>query len=137
MSYIVLLMMKKREVPRPTEGELELLGILWERGPATVRELFEAVNTKRVLVYTGVLKLLQIMTEKGLVERDERERAHVYRAAISQADTEVRFLRELSERFFAGSAAQLALRALEMERASDVELDAIRRLIAKKDVSRT
>src|ERR1700721_2150242 len=126
-------MTKKREIPRPTEGELELLGILWERGPATVRELFEAVNTKRVVVYTGVLKLLQIMTEKGLVERDERERAHVYRAAISQEDTEVRFLRELSERFFAGSAAQLALRALEMEKASDTELDAIRRLIAKKD----
>ena len=126
-------MMKKREIPRPTESELELLGILWERGPATVRELFEAVNTKRVVVYTGVLKLLQIMTEKGLVERDERERAHVYRPAVSQADTEVRFLRELSERFFAGSAAQLALRALEMEKASDSELDAIRALIAKKD----
>jgi BlaI family penicillinase repressor len=130
-------MMKKREIPRPTEGELELLGILWERGPATVRELFEAVNTKRIVVYTGVLKLLQIMAEKGLVERDERERAHVYRAAISQADTEARFLRELSERFFAGSAAQLALRALEMEKSSDAELDAIRRLIAKKDVART
>lgn len=129
-------MVKKREIPRPTEGELELLGILWERGPATVRDLFEAVNTKREVVYTGVLKLLQIMTEKGLVERDERERAHVYRAAISQADTEVRFLRELSERFFAGSAAQLALRALEMEKASDAELDAIRRLIATKDTAR-
>lgn len=129
-------MMKKREILRPTEAELELLGILWERGPATVRELFEAVNTKRVVVYTGVLKLLQIMTEKGLVERDERERAHVYRPAVSQADTEVRFLRELSERFFAGSAAQLALRALEMEKASDSELDAIRALIAKKDALR-
>jgi predicted transcriptional regulator len=129
-------MMKKREIPRPTEGELELLGILWERGAATVRELFEAVNTRREVVYTGVLKLLQIMTEKGLVERDERERAHVYRAAISQADTEARFLRELSERFFAGSAGQLALRALEMDKASDAELDAIRRLIAKKDSAR-
>ena len=129
-------MMKKREIPRPTEAELELLGILWERGPATVRERFEAVNTRRMVVYTGVLKLLQIMTEKGLVERDERERAHVYRPAVSQADTEVRFLRELSERFFAGSAAQLALRALEMEKASDSELDAIRALIAKKDALR-
>ena len=126
--------MKKREIPRPTEGELELLSILWERGSATVRELYEAVNTKREVVYTGVLKLLQIMTEKGLVERDERERAHVYRAAISQADTELRFLRELSARFFAGSAAQLALRALEMETASETELDAIRKLIAKKGV---
>lgn len=129
-------MVRQKEIPRPTEGELELLGILWERGSATVREIFEAVNTRREVVYTGVLKLLQIMTDKGLVERDERERAHVYRAAVSQADTEARFLRELSDRFFAGSAAQLALRALEMEKASDAELDAIRRLIAKKDALR-
>jgi len=129
-------MVKKREVPRPTEGELELLGILWERGPATVRELFEAVNARRPVVYTGVLKLLQIMTEKGLVERDERERAHVYRATVSQADTEQRFLRELSDRFFAGSAAQLALRALEMEKASDEELEAIRKLIGEKSSGR-
>jgi BlaI family penicillinase repressor len=111
---------------------LKLLGILWERGSATVRELFEAVNEERPVVYTGVLKLLQIMTEKGLVERDERERAHVYRAAVSQAETEGRLLRELSERFFAGSAARLALRALEMEKASDEELEAVRQLIEKK-----
>ena len=124
-------MVKKRAVPRPTEGELELLDILWERGSATVRELFDDVNAKRPVVYTGVLKLLQIMTEKGLVKRDERERAHVYRAAVSQADTEHRFLRELSDRFFAGSAAQLALRTLEMESASEEELVAIRKLIAK------
>ena len=130
-------MVKQKEIPRPTEGELELLGILWDRGSATVRELFEAVNTKREVVYTGVLKLLQIMTDKGLVQRDERERAHVYRAAVSQADTEARFLRELSDRFFAGSAAQLALRALEIEKASDTELDAIRKLIAKRDVLRS
>jgi predicted transcriptional regulator len=94
--------------------------------------LFEEVNAERPVVYTGVLKLLQIMTEKGLVLRDERERAHVYRAAVSQADTERRLLRELSERFFAGSAAQLALRALEMEKSSEEELDAIRQLIEKK-----
>lgn len=128
-------MVKQREVPRPTESELELLGILWERGSATVRELFDAVNIKRPVVYTGVLKLLQIMTEKGLVKRDERERAHVYRPAISQEDTERRLLRELSERFFAGSAAQLALRALELEQASDEELEAIRKLIGKKGSS--
>ena len=72
------------------------------------------------------------MAEKGLVERDERERAHVYRAAVSQADTEQRFLRELSEKFFAGSAAQLALRALQIEKASDEELEAIRKLIEKR-----
>jgi BlaI family penicillinase repressor len=135
-SYIVWRMVKKRETPKPTESELELLGILWERGPVTVRELFEAVNVGRPVVYTGVLKLLQIMAEKGLVERDERERAHVYRAAVSQADTERRFLQELSERFFAGSAAQLALRALQIEKASDEELEAIRQLIGKKGAAR-
>jgi BlaI family penicillinase repressor len=128
-------MVKRRETPKPTESELELLGILWERGPVTVRELFEAVNLGRPVVYTGVLKLLQIMTEKGLVERDERGRAHVYRAAVSQADTERRFLQELSEKFFAGSAAQLALRALQLEVASEEELEAIRQLIEKKSVS--
>jgi predicted transcriptional regulator len=137
---MVIFMMKKQEKPRPTEGELELLAILWERGPSTVRDLFEAVNTRRnsdrVIVYTGVLKLLQIMTEKGLVARDERERAHIYHADVSQADTELRFLRELSDRFFAGSAAQLALRALEIEKASDSDLDAIRSLIARKDAAR-
>jgi BlaI family penicillinase repressor len=129
-------MVKRRATPKPTESELELLGILWERGPVTVRELFEAVNEGRPVVYTGVLKLLQIMAEKGLVERDERERAHLYRAAVSQADTEQRFLRELSERFFAGSAAQLALRALQIEKASDEELEAIRQLIEKKSVAK-
>jgi BlaI family transcriptional regulator, penicillinase repressor len=129
-------MVKKRETPKPTESELELLGILWERGPVTVRELFEAVNLGRPVVYTGVLKLLQIMTEKGLVARDERGRAHVYRTAVSQADTERRFLQELSEKFFAGSAAQLALRALQIEKASDEELDAIRELIGKKSATK-
>ena len=133
---MVWLMGKKRETPKPTESELELLGILWDRGPVTVRELFEAVNLGRPVVYTGVLKLLQIMTEKGLVERDERGRAHVYRAAVSQADTERRFLQELSEKFFAGSAAQLALRALQIEKASDEELDAIRELIGKKSATK-
>jgi BlaI family penicillinase repressor len=129
-------MIKKATTPRPTESELELLGILWERGPVTVRELFEAVNQGRPVVYTGVLKLLQIMTEKGLVERDERERAHLYRAAVSQSDTESRFLRELSERFFSGSAAQLALRALQLEKASDTELEAIRQLIEKRNITK-
>jgi BlaI family penicillinase repressor len=133
---MVSVMVKKRATPKPTESELELLGNLWERGPLTVRELFEAVNQGRPVVYTGVLKLLQIMAEKGLVERDERERAHLYRAVVSQADTESRFLRELSEKFFAGSAAQLALRALQIEKASEEELEAIRQLIEKKTLTK-
>lgn len=121
-----------KQIPKPTEGELELLTILWERGEATVRDVFEAVNERRPVVYTGVQKLMQIMLDKGLVERDATERAHIYRAAIAKEDTERRFMRELSDRFFAGSAAQLALRALEMETASDEDLLEIRRLIAKK-----
>lgn len=121
-----------KQIPKPTEGELELLTILWERGEATVRDVFEAVNERRPVVYTGVQKLMQIMLDKGLVERDASERAHVYRAAIAKEDTERRFMRELSDRFFSGSAAQLALRALEMAPASDEDLLEIRRLIAKK-----
>jgi BlaI family transcriptional regulator, penicillinase repressor len=125
-------MTKRRELPKPTEGELELLAILWDRGQATVRELFDAVNVKRPIVYTGVLKQLQIMTDKGLVERNESERAHVYRAAVAREETQQRFMREISDRFFAGSAAQLALRALEMEAASEEDLNEIRKLLRRK-----
>jgi BlaI family penicillinase repressor len=125
-------MTKRRELPKPTEGELELLAILWDRGQATVRELFDAVNVRRPIVYTGVLKQLQIMTDKGLVERNESERAHVYRAAVAREETQQRFMREISDRFFAGSAAQLALRALEMEAASEEDLNEIRKLLRRK-----
>jgi BlaI family penicillinase repressor len=125
-------MTKKHELPKPTEGELELLTILWDRGQATVRELFDAVNVRRPVVYTGVLKLLQIMTDKRLVERNESERAHIYRAAVAREETQQRFMREISDRFFAGSAAQLALRALEMETASEEDLNEIRKLLRRK-----
>jgi BlaI family penicillinase repressor len=125
-------MKKSKEIPKPTEGELELLSILWERGEATVRDVFVEVNEHRPVVYTGVQKLMQIMLDKGLVLRDVTERAHVYRAAVAKEETEQRFMRDLSNRFFAGSAGQLALRALEMEQASDEELSEIRKLIAKR-----
>lgn len=125
-------MMKTKETSRPTEGELEILAVLWEQGSATVREVYEAIIASRPMVYTGVLKLMQIMADKGLVIRDERARAHVYRAAVAKEDTERRFVRELSQRLFSGSAAQLALRALEMEPASEEDLVEIRRLLARK-----
>ncbi|MBB5055986.1 putative transcriptional regulator [Granulicella aggregans] len=125
-------MKKSKEIPKPTEGELELLSILWQRGEATVRDVFVEVNEHRPVVYTGVQKLMQIMLDKGLVLRDVTERAHVYRAAVAKEETEQRFMRDLSNRFFAGSAGQLALRALEMEQASDEELSEIRKLIAKR-----
>jgi BlaI family penicillinase repressor len=125
-------MKKQKELPKPTEGELELLSILWERGEATVREVFVIVNQRRPVVYTGVQKLMQIMLEKGHVVRDVSERSHVYRPAVAKEETQRRFMRDLSDRFFAGSAVQLALRALEMDQASEEELSEIRKLIAAR-----
>jgi BlaI family transcriptional regulator, penicillinase repressor len=119
-------------VPRPTESELELLRILWEKQPATVRDIYEALNEAKPSGYTTVLKLLQIMTAKGLVVRDEANRAHVYRAAVSQEAMQSKLLKDLSVRLFSGSAAQLALHALAMEPASGAELDEIRALLESK-----
>ena len=121
-----------KTIPRPTEAELELLRILWQTEPATVREIYDALNQERPSGYTTVLKMLQIMTAKGLVERDEASRAHVYRAAMGQDAMQSRMLKDLSVRLFAGSAAQLALHALAMEPASAGELDEIRALIERK-----
>ena len=119
-------------VPRPTESELELLRILWDNEPATVRDIYDTLNLERPSGYTTVLKLLQIMTAKGLVVRDEANRAHVYRAAISQDAMQSKILRDLSVRLFSGSAAQLALHALAMEPATQNDLDEIRALIEQK-----
>ena len=119
-------------LPRPTEAELELLRILWGKEPATVRDIYDTLNHERPSGYTTVLKLLQIMTAKGLVVRDEANRAHVYRAAISQDAMQSKILKDLSMRLFSGSAAQLALHALAMEPASQNELDEIRALIERR-----
>jgi predicted transcriptional regulator len=119
-------------LPKPTEVELELLRALWDKEEATVRELFEIVSLHRSLGYTSVLKTLQIMTEKGLVERTEAGKAHIYRAAASQEETQSQLLRDLSERLFSGSAAQLAMHALAMEPASAEEIEEIRRIIRQK-----
>ena len=121
-----------KTLPKPTESELELLRILWEKEPATVRDIYDALNATRPSGYTTVLKMLQIMTTKGLVVRDEANRAHLYRAAMSQDTTQNELLKDLSVRLFSGSAAQLALHALAMEPASADELDAIRALIDSK-----
>ena len=119
-------------IPRPTESELELLRIVWEKEPATVRDIYDALNLQRPSGYTTVLKMLQIMTVKGLVVRDEASRAHLYRSAISQDAMQSKILKDLSVRLFSGSAAQLALHALAMEPASVGELAEIRALIEKK-----
>lgn len=120
------------KLPKPTESELELLRILWALGSATVREIHEDLDRKRPSGYTTTLKLLQIMTAKGLVIRDEANRAHVYRAAVSQDAMQSKMLRDISLRLFSGSAAQLAMHALAMEPASETELDEIRILIERK-----
>lgn len=128
--------LKTQSLPKPTEGELEILRVLWDKGPATVRELHDALSQERALAYTTVLKLLQIMTEKGLVQRTEVGRAHVYRTTASQEETQSQLLRDLSTRLFAGSAAQLAMHALAMDPASSDELKEIRKLIERKQEMR-
>jgi len=114
---------------RPTPAELEILGVLWDRGPSTVREVHEALGPDRGTGYTTVLKLLQIMTEKGLVGRDERARAHVYAARAPQARTQRELVRDLVDRAFGGSAARLVVQALSGRRASAEEIARIRRLL--------
>jgi BlaI family penicillinase repressor len=121
-----------KSIPRPTESELELLRIVWDKEPATVRDIYDALNLQRPSGYTTVLKMLQIMTAKGLVVRDEASRAHLYRSAISQDAMQSKILKDLSVRLFSGSAAQLALHALAMEPASARELAEIRALLESK-----
>jgi predicted transcriptional regulator len=123
-----------KTIPRPTESELELLRILWEIQPATVRDIYDSLNHKRPSGYTTVLKVLQIMTTKGLVMRDQSSRAHLYRSTISQDAMQSKIIKDLSVRLFSGSAAQLALHALAMEPASDSELEEIRALLRRRAI---
>ena len=95
--------------PKPTEGELSILAVLWDRGPSTVRQVFEVLSAERDLGYTTVLKMLQIMQEKGLVARDETERTHVYRAKESAEATQATLVDDLMERAFGGSAMKLVM----------------------------
>ena len=120
---------KKTSAPRPTDGELEILRILWERGASTVRDVYEVMDARHPTGYTTVLKLLQIMMEKGLVARDERQRAHVYQARIPREDTERQLVGDLLDRAFAGSASNLVMRALSSKRTSPEELAKIRKLL--------
>jgi predicted transcriptional regulator len=118
-----------RHLPRPTDAELEILRALWELGPATVRQVHEALSRTRDTGYTTTLKLMQIMADKGLVTRNESARTHVYGARVSQEHTQRQLVNDLVERAFGGSAAELVLRALSSHRASESELREIRKLI--------
>ena len=108
---------------------MNILQVLWERGPSTVRQVHDSLEEKSASGYTTTLKLMQIMAEKGLVRRDERERAHVYSAVLKQAETQGRLVDDLVERAFGGSAAALVMRALSSRRTSAEDLTEIRRML--------
>ena len=115
--------------PRPTDAELAILRVLWEQGPATVRQVHDALAGTRETGYTTTLKLMQIMADKGLVTRDESARTHVYAAAATQEITQKQLVKDLMDRAFGGSAKALVLRALAAEGTSPDELREIRKLI--------
>jgi BlaI family penicillinase repressor len=119
--------------PRPTDAELAILRVLWARGPSTVRQVLDTLVEERVTGYTTVLKLLQIMTEKGLVARDESDRTHVYEARYGEADTQRQLVDDLLDRAFGGSAMQLVMSALSSRKTSRKELAEIRRLIEERE----
>ena len=124
--------MARTPLSRPTDGELAILRILWQRGPSTVREIHEVIAEGRPAAYTTTLKLLQIMTEKGLTTREEWGRLHRYAATAPQEDTQRQLVEDLVERAFGGSAAQLMVQALATKRASREEIAEIRALLEKK-----
>jgi BlaI family transcriptional regulator, penicillinase repressor len=114
---------------RPTEAELEILQVLWQRGPSTARQVMEALSAQRETGYTTALKLLQIMLEKGLVTRDESERTHTYAASAPRAELQSRLVEDFVERVFGGSAEQLMMSALGTGKAKPAELERIRALL--------
>ena len=125
----------KRE--RPTDAQLAILSVLWTAGPATVREVHEALPEGTKRGYTTTLKQMQIMAEQGLVERDESQRSHVYRANVAQTDTQGRLVDDLMQKAFGGSAARLVMRALSDKAASAAELAEVRELLDRLEGERT
>jgi predicted transcriptional regulator len=117
------------ETPRPTEAELAILRVLWRRGPSTVKDVHEELARRFQAVYTTTLKQLQIMAEKGLVTRDESQRAHLYTARLPEEQTQSQLVGDLLDRAFEGSASRLVMRALSSRPASAEELAEIRELL--------
>ena len=118
-----------RSPQKPTASELEILRVLWARGPSTVREVHEALSANKSLGYTTVLKLLQIMTAKGIVRRNETQRAHVYEAGLPAEQTKRQLAGDMLQRVFEGSASQLMMHALAGKRTSQQEIEEIRHLL--------
>jgi BlaI family penicillinase repressor len=121
--------MKDVSPQKPTAAELQILQVLWERGPSTVREVQEALQEEKALGYTTVLKLMQIMTAKGLVRRDEKQRAHVYEAQQPAEKTKRQFAADMLQRVFDGSARDLMLHALAARRSTRQEIEELRSLL--------
>lgn len=118
------------DIPKPTEAELEILQVLWQKGPSTVREVNEEIKKiKPDLGYTTTLKIMQIMTDKKLVKRDTTHRQHVYEAVIQESMVQEGMVKSIIDRFFQGSTKDLIMHALGRESTSDEELDEIKRLI--------
>lgn len=121
--------MARHKTSGPTDRELTILRILWDRGPSTVREVNEVMTKDRDTGYTTTLKLMQIMTEKGLLIRDESQRQHVYKPAITEEKTQKQLVGDLLERAFSGSAEKLVMRALSAKKVSVKELERIREML--------
>ena len=121
--------MKKVSLPKPTEAELAILRVLWRRGPSTVREVWDEMPRGQRTGYTTILKLLQIMFEKGLVQRDARSRSHVFAATLNEEQTQQQVVGHLLDRVFAGSARKLVMQALSVRKASASDLAEIRKLL--------
>jgi len=121
--------MGRHKYSRPTDRELTILQILWDNGPSTVRQVNEAMNKDEDTGYTTTLKLMQIMTEKGLLRRDESQFKHIYKHAITEAKTQKQLVGDLLERAFSGSAEKLVMRALSAKKVSKKELAGIRKML--------
>lgn len=114
---------------KPTESELEILGILWEKGPCTVREVHEILEQSKEAGYTTTLKLMQIMHEKGLLTRDASAKTHIYTAEVSRENTQQQLLNKMIDTVYNGSATQLVMQALGHHRSSPAELEQIRQYL--------
>ena len=124
--------MKKTDIfPKPTASELEILSVLWENGPSTVRFVNDKLNEKKTVGYTTTLKFLQIMTDKGLVTRESEGRTHIYSPALKEDRARTQLLDKLLDTAFGGSASKLVMQALGNYKSSREELDEIRALIDK------
>ncbi|MBK7926262.1 MAG: BlaI/MecI/CopY family transcriptional regulator [Bryobacterales bacterium] len=129
-------MSPQADLPRPTDAELEILSVLWRLGPSTVREVHDVLSRERATQYTTTLKMMQIMAEKGLLERDESARSHVYSACQPRERTQSQLAGHLLERAFGGSARSLLMGALSAKKASREELAELRKLLDEYETGR-